>query len=281
MRFAAYSHLVWASPPQILGYHSDFGQKALNYSPVNLPHCDINCLQVFRMLNSLQTTDPPNAQEPKLLYNIHELQRAWLNGASALASVVAETMSHPAVPFSGGKIGSVVTSALEVFAHAAMSRGKPEFDIETVTVDGHHWAVTEAIVAHRPYGNLLRFTHDGLPKDAPKLLIVAPMSGHYATLLRGTVARMLEHSEVYITDWADARMVPISAGRFDLDDYIDYVINFLEHIGPGTHMLAVCQPSVPSLAATAIMAEGQTCVDAGGGGGPALAWSNGTIWKCF
>ena len=189
-----------------------------------------------------------------MLYNIHELQRAWLNGASAIASVIAETISHPALPTSGTGLSSVVTSALEVFAHAAMSRGKPDFDIETVTVDGHDRAVTEAIVAHRPYGNLLRFTREGLPKDAPRLLIVAPMSGHYATLLRGTVARMLKSSEVYITDWADARMVPLSAGRFDLDDYIDYVIDFLEHIGPGTHVLAVCQPSVPSLAATAIMA---------------------------
>ena len=108
-------------------------------------------------------------------------------------------------------------------------------------------------MAHRPFGKLLSFTHPGLPADAPKLLIVAPMSGHFATLLRGTVARMIERCEVYITDWADAKMVPLEAGRFDLDDYIDYVIGFLEHIGTGTHMLAVCQPSVPALAATAIM----------------------------
>jgi poly(3-hydroxybutyrate) depolymerase len=113
--------------------------------------------------------------------------------------------------------------------------------------------VTEAIVMHRPFGNLLRFSHDGLAADAPKLLIVAPMSGHYATLLRGTVARMVERATVYITDWADAKMVPVEAGRFDLDDYIDYVIAFLEFTGPNTHVMAVCQPSVPTLAATAIM----------------------------
>jgi len=127
-----------------------------------------------------------------------------------------------------------------------------------VTVDGQPHGVTEAIVLHRPFGNLLRFSHAGLPQDAPRLLVVAPMSGHYATLLRGTVRRLLETSVVYVTDWADARMVPASEGRFDLDDYIDYVIGFLEHIaqanpGHGTHMLAVCQPSVPALAATAIM----------------------------
>ena len=195
-----------------------------------------------------------------MLYNIHELQRAYLTGASAWASVIAETISNPALPMGGFGFGSVVSSALEVFAHASMPRGKPSFDLEAVTLNGTSFPVTEAIVAHRPYGNLLRFTHAGLPKNAPKLLIVAPMSGHYATLLRGTVLRMMERAEVYITDWADARMVPTSAGRFDLDDYIDYVIGFLEHIGPGTHMLAVCQPSVPSLAATALMgASGHPC----------------------
>jgi poly(3-hydroxybutyrate) depolymerase len=93
-----------------------------------------------------------------------------------------------------------------------------------------------------------------LPKDAPRLLIVAPMSGHFATLLRGTVARMVERAHVFITDWADARQVPLSAGEFDLDDYIDYLIEYFEHIGPGAHALAVCQPSVPTFAATAIMA---------------------------
>ena len=113
--------------------------------------------------------------------------------------------------------------------------------------------VTEAIVLRRPYGNLLRFARDGLPADAPKLLIAAPMSGHFATLLRGTVKRMVESCEVYITDWADAKLVPLSAGRFDLDDYIDYLIGFLEYIGPNTHMMAVCQPSVPALAAAALM----------------------------
>ena len=188
-----------------------------------------------------------------MLYNAYELQRAWLTGASALASVTAEIVNSPVLPFAQMGIGPVIASALDVFAHAAAPRGKPEFDIETVTVDGATHGVTEAIVQHRPFGNLLRFTHEGLPENAPRLLIVAPMSGHFATLLRGTVARMLERHVVYITDWADAKMVPMEAGRFDLDDYIDYVVGFFEHIGPGAHALAVCQPSVPALAATALM----------------------------
>jgi poly(3-hydroxybutyrate) depolymerase len=188
-----------------------------------------------------------------LLYNAYELQRTMLSGAAAWASVGSELLSNPALPMGYFGLGPVMASALDVFAHAASPRGKPSFDIETVTVDGTVHPVTESIVLHRPFGNLLRFSHPGLPADAPKLLIVAPMSGHYATLLRGTVARMIERCEVYITDWADAKQVPASAGRFDLDDYIDYLVGFLEHIGPGTHVLAVCQPSVPAYAATAIM----------------------------
>lgn len=190
-----------------------------------------------------------------MLYNAYELNRALLTSASAWASVTAELLNNPSMPFGYSGFGPVIASALDVFAHAAAPRGKPEFGIETVTTRAKAYPVTEAIVLRRPFGNLLRFTHPGLPKDAPKLLVVAPMSGHYATLLRGTVARLLETNEVYITDWADARLVPLEAGTFDLDDYIDYLIGFLEHIGPGTHMLAVCQPSVPAFAATAVMGE--------------------------
>ncbi|MBS0255098.1 MAG: polyhydroxyalkanoate depolymerase, partial [Proteobacteria bacterium] len=190
-----------------------------------------------------------------MLYNMYEMQRTALSGAVAWASVLTEFATHPASPLAYTGMGSVMGSALEVFAHAAMPRGKPAFDIEAVEVDGASHAVAEAIVQHRPYGNLLRFTREGLPDDAPQILVVAPMSGHYATLLRGTVARLVENATVYITDWADAKMVPADAGRFDLDDYIDYLVGFLEHIGPGAHVVAVCQPSVPALAATALMGE--------------------------
>ena len=190
-----------------------------------------------------------------MLYTAYELQRSWLNAASTWASVGAQMLSNPALPFGYTGLGPAMASALEVFAHASAPYGKPAFDIESVRVDGADYPVTEAIVVHRPFGNLLRFTHPGLPENAPRLLIVAPMSGHFATLLRGTVARMIERCEVYVTDWADAKTVPLAAGEFDLDDYIDHVIGFLEHIGSGAHMLAVCQPSVPALAATAILAD--------------------------
>ncbi len=188
-----------------------------------------------------------------MLYHAYELQRAWLTGVSAWASIGAELMSNPRYPMGYLGMGPVASSALEVFAHATQPRGKPVFNLDTVQVGGKSRAVTEAIVRNRPFGDLRRFTHDGLADDAPKVLIVAPMSGHFATLLRGTVERMVELSEVYITDWADARMVPTREGRFDLDDYVDYLIDFLEFIGEGTHVIAVCQPSVPALAATAVM----------------------------
>ena len=189
-----------------------------------------------------------------MLYSAYELQRTFLGGAATAASIGSEILSNPALPMGYFGLGPVMASALEVFAHAAAPRSKPAFAIDHVVVDGESWTVTEAIVYRRPFGNLLRFSHEGLPEDAPKLLLVAPMSGHYATLLRGTVARLAERAVVYITDWADAKMVPAEAGRFDLDDYIDHIVDFLEHIGPGAHLMAVCQPSVPALAATAIMA---------------------------
>ena len=193
-----------------------------------------------------------------MLYHAYELQRSWLQGASAWASISAQWLANPVNPLAYSGLGPVAASALDVFAHATQDRGKPDFGIEVVDVDGAPFLVTETVVLEKPFGNLKRFVRDGLPDDAPSLLIVAPMSGHYATLLRGTVERMIESCTVYITDWADARMVPAEAGTFDLDDYIDYLIAFLEHIGPDksggrAHMMAVCQPSVPAFAATALM----------------------------
>jgi poly(3-hydroxybutyrate) depolymerase len=199
-----------------------------------------------------------------MLYDAYELQRKMLAGASAMARLGAGWLQGPANPFSDLGGGTVVASALEVFAHAAAPRGKPAFGLTHTVIDGDEVAVHEEIVLRRPFGQLKRFRRDGIAQ-APKLLIVAPMSGHYATLLRGTVERMLPVADVYITDWRDAKLVPLADGRFDLDDYIDYLIAFLAAIGPnqghgGTHMLAVCQPSVPCLAAAALMsADAHPC----------------------
>ncbi len=187
-----------------------------------------------------------------MLYNAYEMQRAWLASASALAAAGAEWLGNPANPFGYLGGGPMFAAALDVFAHAAALRGKPAFGLDHTVVDGRTVRVTEEIVHRKPFGQLKKFVREGV-EGSPKLLIVAPMSGHYATLLRGTVERMLPAHEVYITDWRDARSVPVSEGRFDLDDYIDYVIEFLDVIGPGAHVLAVCQPSVPVYAAIALM----------------------------
>jgi poly(3-hydroxybutyrate) depolymerase len=187
-----------------------------------------------------------------MLYDAYEMQRSLLAGASTLANIGAGWMTNPVNPFAYSQMGPIVASALDVFAHAAASRGKPEFGLDTIPVGGRNVAVREEVVLRRPFGQLKHFRKVGVP-GGPKLLMIAPMSGHYATLLRGTVERMLPGHDVYITDWRDAKLVPLEAGRFDLDDYIDYLIAFLEHIGPGAHMLAVCQPSVPAFAAAALM----------------------------
>jgi poly(3-hydroxybutyrate) depolymerase len=173
-----------------------------------------------------------------------------------MASFGAGMWSNPANPFSYFGGGQVIASALEVFAHASAPRGKPAFGIDRVEVDGREVAVHEEVVLSKPFGDLKKFVREGV-EGSPKLLIVAPMSGHFATLLRGTVERMLQSAEVYITDWHDAKLVPTAAGKFDLDDYVDYLIEYLEQIGPGAHMLAVCQPSVPSYATVALMSADQ------------------------
>ena len=194
-----------------------------------------------------------------MLYNAYEMQRSLLAGASAFANISAKLLQSPAHPanYFGG--GPVLASALEVFAHASAPRGKPAFGLTSTMVDGVEVAVREEIVLQMPFGQLKRFVKEGV-EDAPRLLIVAPMSGHFATLLRGTVERLLPKHDVYITDWRDAKAVPLSDGRFDLDDYIDYLVAFLEKIGPGAHMLAVCQPSVPCYAMACLMsAQNHPC----------------------
>lgn len=193
-----------------------------------------------------------------MLYHAYELQRTWMSSASALASMSAGMLAGPAKSLDYFGMGPMMSSALDVFAHATAHYGKPEFGIDHVEVGGVPHPVVQSAVLKRPFGDLIRFRLEGVAEDRPKIMIVAPMSGHYATLLRGTVERMLESCEVYITDWADARNVPQSAGKFDLDDYIDYLTEFCEFIteangGNRIHMMAVCQPSVPAFAATALM----------------------------
>jgi poly(3-hydroxybutyrate) depolymerase len=194
-----------------------------------------------------------------LFYEIYELNHAAIQPLRAYSDTIRLLYSNPLNPFSHTPWGRSVAAAAELFERTTRRYGKPRFDLTSTVVDWKSVAVTEEIVWSRPFCNLIHFRRE-LPASRRrdrKLLIVAPMSGHYATLLRGTVEAMLPHADVYVTDWTDARMVPLVDGSFDLDDYVDYVIAMLHHLGRDTNIMAVCQPSVPVLAAVSLMeAEG-------------------------
>ena len=146
-----------------------------------------------------------------MLYDAYEMQRSLLAGASKLAGLGAGWLNNPANLLGYSAMSPTVAASLEVFAHAAAPRGKPEFGIQSVKVGRKEVHVEERILVRKPFGQLKHFARDGIEKG-PRLLIVAPMSGHYATLLRGTVERLLSSFDVYITDWRDAKCVPLSEG---------------------------------------------------------------------
>ena len=188
-------------------------------------------------------------------YYWYELQHAALGPFRAAADATRLFYKNPVNPLTHTTFGKSIAAGCEMFERVTRRYGKPDWGIEPLYIDGVHVAVHPQTAWQRPFCNLIHFER-ALPdtyRPHPKVLIVAPMSGHYATLLRGTVEAMLPKHDVYITDWVDARMVPVSQGRFDLDDYIDYVISILHYLGGDTHVIAVCQPSVPVLAAVALM----------------------------
>ncbi|MEX3010878.1 polyhydroxyalkanoate depolymerase [Hoeflea sp. TYP-13] len=190
-----------------------------------------------------------------MFYQLYELSHAAMSPWRAAADAMRFAYSNPLNPISQTPAGRTLAAGLEVFERTTRRYAKPEFGIHETTVDGKTVPVHEDIVWKKPFCNLIHFHRAVEPEHGrdPKILIVAPMSGHYATLLRGTVDTLLPDADVYITDWIDARMVPASDGAFDLDDYIDYIIEMLHHLGENTHVMAVCQPSVPVLAAVAVM----------------------------
>ncbi|MGM4912464.1 polyhydroxyalkanoate depolymerase [Rhizobium sp. 768_B6_N1_8] len=192
-----------------------------------------------------------------MFYQLYELNHAALAPFRAAADIMRFAYSNPLNPFSQTPLGRTISASLEMFERTTRRYGKPEFGLNETVIDGKKVSVREEVVWARSFCNLLHFSRDvpaGHSGD-PRILIVAPMSGHYATLLRGTVEALLPSADIYITDWIDARMVPMTEGTFDLSDYIDYVIEMLHFLGHDTHVVAVCQPSVPVLAAAAIMEE--------------------------
>ncbi len=193
-----------------------------------------------------------------MLYTAYELGHAAVAPARMAAGIGARFWRSPLNPFADTWLGRTSAAALDVFENVTRRYPKPEWGLDETVIDGAPVPVTIETVLKKDFGSLVRFRRGSGAEpfaNDPKVLIVAPMSGHYATLLRGTVEAMLPAHDVYITDWADARYVPISAGRFDLNDYVDYVIDFLRAIGPRAHAMAVCQPGPALLAAAAVLAE--------------------------
>nr|WP_306264314.1 polyhydroxyalkanoate depolymerase [Pararhizobium sp. IMCC3301] len=202
--------------------------------------------------------NPRFSQVP--FYHWYEMSHAAFAPLRAVADATKLYYDNPLNPLSHSAFGKNVSAACELFERTTRRYGKPVFGLETTEIDGIEVPVREKTVWSRPFCNLVHFqrpnpTRRKTSAPEPKLLIVAPMSGHYATLLRGTVETMLPYYDVYVTDWIDARAVPMSEGGFDLDDYIDYLIQIFGHLGKGAHVMAVCQPSVPVLAAAALMDE--------------------------
>jgi poly(3-hydroxybutyrate) depolymerase len=190
------------------------------------------------------------------LYWFYEMSHVALNPSRAMADATKLLFRNPLNPLTPTTFGKSVAAACEVFERSTRRYGKPEWELHDTLVGGERVPVTVETAWQRPFCRLLHFVRvfERAPhRPQPKLLVVAPLSGHFATLLRGTVEALLPNHDVYVTDWADARMVPISEGRFDLDDYIDYLISIMHFLRGDVHVLAVCQPSVPVLAAVATM----------------------------
>ncbi|WP_051242173.1 polyhydroxyalkanoate depolymerase [Azohydromonas australica] len=197
-----------------------------------------------------------------MLYQLYESQRALMAPFSEFASAASKLYDHPLSPFAHSILSQRISAALDLLHRLAKDYEKPQFEITSATVNGVEVAVQERVALQKPFCRLLRFKRfsDDLQaltamKGQPTVLVVAPLSGHHSTLLRDTVRSLLHDHKVYITDWTDARMVPASDGPFHLNDYVEYVQEFIRFIGPNVHVISVCQPTVPVLAAVSLLAS--------------------------
>jgi polyhydroxyalkanoate depolymerase len=190
-----------------------------------------------------------------MLYDAYERQSEIAGGIRAWGRLLQETVAPWAMLHRDEALAHGLAAA-GMMIRAGLTHARPSYGIEAVRVGNRDTPVVEETAFATPFATLTRFRKD-VDTAQPRVLVVAPLSGHFATLLRGTVRTLLADHEVYITDWTNARDVPLEAGPFGFDDYVEHVIRFLEHIGPGAHLVAVCQPAVQALAAAAVMAERQ------------------------
>ena len=192
-------------------------------------------------------------------YAFHNAAKGVIEHSCGAASGMMALFAMNARAMGLTGVGEHYAAAATVLQYGAKKYGKPAFGLASTRIDGEDIGVNETVRMRKTYGDLLQFERD-TDRNDPKVLMVAPMSGHYATLLRGTVRAMLPHHDVHITDWRNARDVPRAQGTFGLDDYVNYIRDFLHELGPNTHLMAVCQSAVPALAAVARMAEeGDVC----------------------
>jgi len=187
-----------------------------------------------------------------MLYSLHELQHAALAPLRIWAETARQLFSNPFSPLSYTPHSQKIAAGSELIGRLVRRYEKPEFGLAETTVDGRSVAVAERTVAARPFCRLVNFVR-ATPHADPKVLLVAPLSGHHATLLRDTVRALLPNHDIYLTDWIDARLVPVAEGGFGFDDYVAYVQEFIRQLGPDVHVIAVCQPTVPVLAAVSLM----------------------------
>jgi poly(3-hydroxybutyrate) depolymerase len=197
-----------------------------------------------------------------MLYQLYETQRALMAPFSEFASATAKLYNHPLSPFTHTPMAQRVAAGLDLMHRLAKDYEKPQFDIRTALVEDVEVAVQEQVPITKPFCRLLRFKRFSdnprvldVMKTQPTVLVVAPLSGHHSTLLRDTVRQLLVDHKVFITDWTDARTVPVEEGPFHLNDYVAYVQDFIRYIGPEVNVISVCQPTVPVLAAVSVMAS--------------------------
>ena len=191
-----------------------------------------------------------------MLYQAYQAHSDLLAPVQIAARTAASFLSHGLFGLHGSPALRRLAAGWELFSRARLTHERPAFGIDTIDVGPRTLRIRERAVHATPFATLLRFEREDQPRDLPKVLIAAPLSGHFATLLRDTARTMLADHDVYITDWHNARHVPLCEGPFGLDHYVEHLIRFVEHLGPGTHLVAVCQPCVPVLAAVALMAAG-------------------------
>jgi poly(3-hydroxybutyrate) depolymerase len=189
-----------------------------------------------------------------MLYQVHELQRAFWTPLAAFTDMGSQLFSNPYSPLAYTPVSRQIAASYELIHRIGKGYEKPAWNLPTTQIAGHPVDVHESTALALPFCNLVHFERNGCIGKDPRVLLVAPLSGHHATLLRDTVRALLPDHDVYVTDWIDARMVPAEAGPFHLNDYVRYIQQFIRLLGPDVHVVSVCQPTVPVLAAISLMA---------------------------